>query len=142
MQALCIFSLNRTHILTQFANGPGDDFLFEESVYDDVSAQDSGPSLPIILLSAACGLGSGLLAFYISYGLLGWGPQLSAGIATLALLTGLGVVGGGLSVLSGSRAGWINILFSCGVVFLCVLFLGLCVVAGAIVATLILMLGV
>ncbi len=86
-------------------------------------------------------MGSAMFGFYITYGVLGWGPQLCAAVATLFMLGTIGVVSGGLSGLSNSGAGWVNVGFSCGLVVLSVLFFGLCTVFGAIVATLILMLG-
>ncbi len=97
-----------------------------------------GPSLPIILFSAACGVAGGVIGLYVSYMLLQLGIELSAGIATLALLFGLGISGAVLSALTGSRAAPVNILFSCGLILLALLMLALCVLLGALAGTLLL----
>jgi hypothetical protein len=92
-----------------------------------------GPSLPIILFSAAAGVAGGVIGLFISLRWLAWGIELSAGVATLGLLFSLGVSGAVLSAVTHSRAAPINILFSCGVIVLAVGFLGLCLLVGAIV---------
>ena len=98
----------------------------------------SAPSLPIILLSAAAGVGGAIIAFYFASSLAGLGIALSAAAATLGLSFGLGGVGGFLSWATGSRAAVGNIALSCLVILLVLAFMGVCVLAGAIAATLLL----
>lgn len=102
---------------------------------------DAGPSLPIVLFSAASGLGSGILGFYVSYGLLQLTIQISFGIATLCLLIGVGGVGTLLSAAVGSRSTLANLGFSCGVIVLTLLFFSICLLSGAFVSAIILILG-
>jgi hypothetical protein len=99
---------------------------------------DDQPSLIIILLSAACGVGASVIALYLTYTVLGWDAPLSVFVAVLAMSLTLGVVGAGLSIVTASRAAIKNIAFSCGLVIIAVIFLGLCMVAGAVAATLLL----
>lgn len=73
-----------------------------------------------------------VIALFVSYRWLQWGVELSAGLATLALLFGLGISGAILSAAMGSRAAPINILFSCGVILLALFFLALCLLVGAV----------
>jgi hypothetical protein len=94
------------------------------------------PSLLIILLSAACGVGAGVIGLYITYTVLGWEAPPSVFVAVVAMSVALGVVGAGLSIVTASRAALKNIVFSCGLVLLAALFLGLCMVAGAVAAAL------
>ena len=94
------------------------------------------PSLPIVLISAACGIAGGVIALYISYSMLNLGIVLSAGLATLGLLFGLGVSGAALSAATGERGAVTNMAFSCTLIILMVLFMTMCAVAGAAVATL------
>jgi hypothetical protein len=61
--------------------------------------------------------------------------ELSAGLATLMLLFGLGISGAILSAATGSRAAPVNILFSCGVILLAIFFLALCLLVGALFGT-------
>ncbi len=96
------------------------------------------PSLPIILFSAACGVAGGVIGLYVTYRWLQWGIELSAGVATLALLFSLGVSGALLTAATGSRATPVNILFSCGLILLAVFFLAICLVAGALFGTVLL----
>lgn len=100
--------------------------------------QDNGPSLPIILISAACGIGGGVLGLYISYDLLGFGTAISAGLATLAMLFGLGVSGAALTAATGEQRALLNMAFSCTLILLVALFLAMCAVTGAVIATLLL----
>ena len=93
------------------------------------------PSLPIILFSAASGVAGGVIALFISYRWLQWSIELSAGLATLALLFSLGISGAILSAAIGSRSAPINILFSCGVLLAAIFFLGLCLLVGALFGT-------
>jgi hypothetical protein len=102
---------------------------------DEMTAQQHTPSLPIILFSAASGMAGAVIALFISYRWLQWGVELSAGLATLALLFSLGISGAILSALTGSRAAPVNILFSCGLILLALLFLSLCLLMGALVST-------
>ncbi len=109
--------------------------------YPGYEEYETAPSLPIILLSSACGLGVGMLGFYLGYSILHFGLSWSAAVATFGLLGGISVMAGALTVASRSRALLSNIGFSCGLIVISMLFLGLCALAGAIVATLVLMLG-
>lgn len=105
---------------------------------DEILDDRFTPSLPIILFSAACGVAGGVIGFYLSSIMAGLGVELSAGIATLAMLFGLGISGAVLSALTGSRAAPVNILFSCGLILLALLVLALCALAGALAGTLLL----
>ncbi len=98
----------------------------------------STPSLPIVLFSAAGGVAGGVLTLYVAYGRMALGPELSAGLATLGLLFALGISGAILSAATGSRAAPVNILFSCGVILLMIIFLGLCLLVGALAGTVLL----
>ena len=119
---------------------PDEDAQF--GVIDDSLSEfeysDSAPSLAIILISAACGVGFGIIALYIAYQLLGFTIQLSAAAAVLAASMGLGISGALLSAITGSRAAVANIFFSCGLVVATVIFFGLCTLVGAIAATFVL----
>lgn len=110
------------------------------SPYDayDPALDEEQPSLIIILLSAACGVGAGVIGLYVTYTVLGWAAPPSVFVAVLAMSLALGVVGAGLSIVTASRAALKNIVFSCGLVLLAVMFLGLCMVAGAVAAALLL----
>ena len=118
------------------------DTLYPDLLHTDPSAQppepDDGPSLPIILISAACGVAGGIFGLYISYVLLDFGTTISAGLATLGLLFGLGVSGAALTAATGERGAIINMAFSCTLIVLVVLFMAMCAMAGATVATLLL----
>lgn len=111
-------------------------------VMDDALSEfeysDSAPSLAVILISAACGIGFGVIGLYIAYQLLGFTIQLSAAAAILAASMGLGISGALLSAITGSRAAVANIFFSCGLVIATVIFFGLCTLVGAIAATFVL----
>jgi hypothetical protein len=114
-----------------------DDFDPDAYESSEMVAQRSAPSLPIILFSAASGVSGSVIGFFISNRWLELGVELSAGVATLALLFSLGISGAVLSALTGSRAAPVNIFFSCGVILLALFFLGLCVLVGALFGTLI-----
>lgn len=116
--------------------GGGPDDLPAE--LDEVGDTRFGPSLPIILFSAASGVSGGVIGLYAAYALIGLGIELSVGIATLSLLFALGISGAVLSALSGSRAAPVNILFSCGLILLAIMLLALCALAGALAGTLLL----
>lgn len=121
---------------------PTPDFL---EIPDDPSLLDFdpdadgpvGPSLPIILFSAASGIGVGIIAFYITHRLLVLNLPLSAGLATLLMLGILGVTSGGLSLLTRSNSP-VNIVFSCGLLVMVIAFFGFCSLAGALAAALLL----
>lgn len=116
----------------------GDDKAELLGEFDD---GDTRPSLPIILLNAASALTGGIITLYITYRLLGVAIELSAGIATLGASIALGVTGAGLSIITGSRAAMSNIAFSCGLLVLSALFLGICTLMGAVMALLLTMMG-
>jgi hypothetical protein len=107
---------------------------------DLADERQTGPSLPIILFSTACGVGSGIIVLYLTYRVFLFTLPVSAGIATFCLLAVLGVTGGGLSALTRSSA-IANIAFSCGLIVISVFFFGFCLLVGALAATLILNLG-
>jgi hypothetical protein len=113
-----------------------DDFDPDAFESEEEAVQRTAPSLPIILFSAASGVSGGVIGFFIAYRWLEWGVELSAGLATMALLFSLGISGAILSALTGSRAAPVNIFFSCGVILLAIFFLGLCLLVGALVGTL------
>ena len=112
-----------------------DDFDPDLLPSDESATRTDAPSLPIILFSAASGVSGGVIGFFISYRWLDWGIELSAGLATLGLLFSLGISGALLSAATQSRAAPVNILFSCGVILLAIFFLALCLLVGALVAT-------
>lgn len=72
---------------------------------------------------------------------LGWEIQPSVFVAVLGMCLGLGMVGAGLSAVTHSRTTLPNIVISCGLIFLALLFFGLCTVFGALAATLLLVKG-
>lgn len=119
-----------------------DSFDFEEEdeyPHDAEETDDAAttPSLPIILFSAASGIAGGVLALFISLRWFELAIEFSAGVATLGVLFSLGISGAVLTAATGSRAAPVNILFSCGLIVLAGLFLALCLLVGALVATLI-----
>lgn len=103
--------------------------------------RDSAPSAPIILLGAAAGLLCGMIGFYVSYQIIGIGIELTTAVALIALFIGLTVSSIGLSSLASSSALMSNLAFSCGLVVLSVLFFGLCIVSGALGATILMLLS-
>ena len=126
---------------TQHNEGPLDLDDIADDMMAEVDDGDTGPSLPIILLSAASAIAAGITALYISYRLLELGIELSAGIATFCASMALGITGAGLSLVSGSRAAMGNIAFSCGLIVISLLFLGVCTLLGAIMALVITLLS-
>ncbi len=126
---------------TQSNEGPLDLDDIADDMMAEVDDGDTGPSLPIILLSAASAIAAGITSLYISYRLLEFGIELSAGIATFCASMALGITGAGLSLLSGSRAAMGNIAFSCGLIVISLLFLGVCTLLGAIMALVITLLS-
>ena len=111
---------------------PNDPLSF---TYPDASAADAGPSLPIILISAVVGVGCGIFGLYVAYQLLFLIAPVSAGLGTLALLTGIGVSAAVLGRFTDSQATLLNMGISCGVVFFAAIFFGFCLLIGAITAT-------
>ncbi|MFN2201294.1 MAG: hypothetical protein ACK2UO_08810 [Caldilineaceae bacterium] len=105
------------------------------SSLDRRTGDGRAPSLPIVLISAACGITSGIIGLYISTNLFGLGIALSAAFTTLGLLLGLGVSGAALTAVTGERGAVVNIVFSCTLIALMVLFMTMCAVAGAALAT-------
>lgn len=96
----------------------------------------TAPSLPIILFSAASGVAGGVIGLYVSFVVLELASALSAGISMLALLFSLGVSGAILSAATRTKGAPVNIAFSCVLVILAALFMGVCVMAGAVLAAL------
>jgi hypothetical protein len=105
---------------------------------DELVERESTPSLPIILFSAAGGIAGGIIGLYISLSMLQWPIEISAGVATLSMLLALGVSGATLSAITGTRAAPVNILFSCGLILMVLMFFALCTLVGAIGAALLL----
>lgn len=106
-----------------------------------VDEDEPTPSLPIILISAASAIASGIIVLYVTYRLLALEIALSAGIATFCASIALGITGAGLSLLTGSRAAASNIAFSCGLIIISVLFLGVCTLLGAVTALVLVLLS-
>jgi len=100
-----------------------------------------GPSLPIILLSAASAIAGFITALYVTYRGLSFSIEASAGIATFFASMVLGVTGAALSIITRTRSATSNIAFSCGLILLSLLFLGLCLLVGAAGALALLMLS-
>jgi len=107
----------------------------------DLGFDNSGPSLPIILISAAFGIAGGVIGLYVTYTVLGWELPASVFVAVLCASVGLGVSGAGLTALTGTRAAVANIVMSCGLIMISLVFLGLCMVVGALAATVIVIYG-
>ena len=111
-------------------------FTPEEDEY--VAALDPAqPSLPVIVLSAACGIAGGVVALYLSYIVLDVSVQLTVFAVVLGLCLGLGLAGAGFSALTGNRAAVKNIVFSCALIAVTTLFLGICMLVGAVAALLV-----
>lgn len=104
---------------------------------DDAELHPIGPSLPVILFSAACGVGSGIIALYLAYRILLFDLPVSAGVATLVMLAVLGGSAAGLSVVTRSSA-VANVALGCGLVVVTMLFFAFCSFVGALTATLLL----
>lgn len=102
---------------------------------------DSGPSLPIILISAAAGIAGGVIGLYVTYTVLGWELPAGVFVAVLCASIGLGVTGAGLTALTGARAAVANIVMSCGLILISLVFLSLCMLVGALTATLVVIFG-
>lgn len=115
-----------------------DQFLPPYAEYE-LEIEETRPSLPIILISAACGIAGGVVSLYVTRIGLRWEPQPSVFAAVLGLSLGMGAAGAGLSVLAGSRAAIANIVFSCALIGASLLFFALCSLVGALGATLLLL---
>jgi hypothetical protein len=115
----------------------------EKLLVDDAGWDDwpDGPSLPVILISAAFGVGAGIIGLYFAYELFTLTLPASAAVGTLSALAVLAGVASLLTQLLDSRAFLANISMSCGLLVLSALFFGVCTLSGAIVATVILSLG-
>lgn len=100
-----------------------------------------GPSLPIILFSAACGIAAGIIGLYLAYFILQLNIPASAGIGVLSMLGALAGVAFALTRLTESRATAINIGMSCGLAIFTLFFFAICTIAGALAAALILTWG-
>lgn len=74
------------------------------------------------------------------YKIAGYGIEISSGVGLFSLCMGLIVSSVGLTTLSGSSAFVSNLAFGCGVIALSVMFFSLCMLSGALAATLILLL--
>lgn len=111
----------------------------DSTEWDDVVPQ--GPSLPIILLSAASAIAGFIIALYVAYRELSLPIALSAGLATLFASAVLGITGALLSSITRTRAAASNIAFSCGLILLALLFFGLCLLVGAVAALILLLLA-
>ncbi|MBV7336946.1 hypothetical protein KFU94_53715 [Chloroflexi bacterium TSY] len=118
------------------------DHPFVQSDYDahfflaEPEEEATSPSLPIILFSAAFGLGISIITLYLTYGVLSLSIVVSAGLTTTALLFGIGFVAVTASILTSSKATVTNVAFSCGLILMTILFFGLCTLSSAIAATL------
>ena len=77
-----------------------------------------------------------MIGLYIGYALLGLNAALSAGLAVLAMLFSLGRERAILSAATRTRGAPVNIVFSCALVILAALFMGVCVLGGALLAAL------
>jgi len=101
----------------------------------------TAPSLPIILLSAASAIAGGVIALYLAYREFALSIELSAAIATFVASVAMGVTGAIFSALTGSRAAAGNIAFSCGLILLSLLFMGICALVGAAAALFLLLIA-
>ncbi|HRW04077.1 MAG TPA: hypothetical protein P5121_03210 [Caldilineaceae bacterium] len=109
--------------------------------YEVQDEADPGPSLPIILLSAASAIAGFITALYVAYRELAFDIEISAAIATFFGSMVLGITGASLSAMTRTRAATSNIAFSCGLILLSLLFFGLCLLVGAVGAFLLMMLA-
>ena len=97
------------------------------------------PTLPIIFMSLFVGLGSGVLAFYLSYATFRLSAQWSTVAATLVLVGGVSGTAAFLSALHDQRTIGMNVGFSCALTFLLLAFVTFCLVVGIFAATLVLL---
>ena len=126
-----------TALTDPFADDPrnGTDITFLQAL-DEVDDHDEGPSLPVILFSTVSGISCGVIALYVGFSMLALSIELTAAMATLGLLCGMGVSGAIVSAVTGARHAATNMLFSCGAIVFVLLFMSVCMVFGAISATL------
>ncbi len=117
----------------------GQDEPFLSYAEYELEVEETRPSLPIILISAACGIAGGVVGLYVTRIWLRWELQPSVFVAVLGLCLGLGAAGAGLSLLTSARAAIANIVFSCGLIVASLLFFALCSLVGAVGATLLFM---
>lgn len=108
---------------------------------DDLAVGTTSPSLPIILLSAASAIAGGVIALYLAYREFALSIELSAAIATFVASMAMGVTGATFSALTGSRAATSNIAFSCGLILISLLFMGICALVGAAAALFLLLIA-
>ena len=95
-----------------------------------------GDRVGVAWISSACGIAGGVIGLYISYGLLDLSIAFSAGFTTLGLLFGMGISGAALSATTGERGAVVNMVFSCTLIMLIIMFMTTCAVVGAVIATL------
>ncbi len=107
----------------------------------DFSGGTTSPSLPIILLSAASAIAGGVIALYLAYREFALSIELSAAIATFVGSMAMGITGATFSALTGSRAAASNIAFSCGLILISLLFMGICALVGAAAALFLLLIA-
>lgn len=105
-----------------------------DDIDDDWETLSDGPSLPVILFGAACGVAAGVVALYIGYEFIRLALPVSAALATLMALFVLAAVAAGFTRALGSNAYAANIGLSCGLLILSALFLSVCVLCGAFIA--------
>jgi hypothetical protein len=101
----------------------------------------SGPSLPIVLLSAAFGVAAAVITFYVAYTVAILRLEVAVALAVLMLCFAVGGTGALLSAATGSRATLPTIGLSCAVIVVIFLMFGLCMVVGALAATLLIAVG-
>lgn len=83
-----------------------------------------------------------MIGLFIAYEWIGIGIELSIGLGLVLLFGGLTISSVGLSVLAESSALLSNIAFSCGLITISILVFGLCMVVGALAATVLLFLSI
>ncbi len=99
------------------------------------------PSLAIVLLSAAVGLGSSVVLLYLAYRLAGLSLLWSVGLAGLGLWGLTALVAAGLAELYDPRTRGVHAAYGCGLVGLVLAFAGLCMLVGMVAGTLAFLLG-
>lgn len=104
-------------------------------------AGTTAPSLPIILLSAASAIAGGVIALYLAYREFALSLEVSAAVATFVASVAMGVTGATFSALTGSRSAASNIAFSCGLILISLLFMGICALVGAAAALFLLLIA-
>jgi hypothetical protein len=109
----------------------------------ELLAEDArdGPSLPIVLLSAAFGVAAAVISGYVAYSVANLRVEVSVALAVLALCFAVGGTGALLSAATGSRAALPTIGLSCALIVAAFIMFGLCMVVGAFAATLLITLA-